>query len=131
MRSFLHQADNRRAVYLQLAGSIESQLRQAYAKRHDVDGVTQSQIGDMLGINRSAVNRRLTGGSNMTTETIADMVWALGHCIKVEIFDPSDTPTNSAAIIPVRAQTNPFKGYTESAASVTTVPAEKKVLTNV
>ena len=131
MRSFRHQTENRRAIYLQLAGSIESQLRQAYAKRHDLDRITQTQIADQLGVNRSAVNRRLTGGSNMTTETIADMVWALGHCIKVEIFDPSETPTNGTTIVPVPPQENPFKGYTGSAASVTTVSAEKRVLTNV
>jgi hypothetical protein len=28
------------------------------------------------------------GRTNMTIETIADMVWALDHEIKIEIFDP-------------------------------------------
>jgi len=29
------------------------------------------------------------GHTNMTIETIADMVWALDHAVKVEIYDPS------------------------------------------
>jgi predicted XRE-type DNA-binding protein len=85
---------------LQIAGSIEGQLRQAYAKCHEERGVTQSQIAEKVGIDRSAVHRRLSGRSNMTIETIADMVWALGHCMQVRIFDPSDASSNGHMIVP-------------------------------
>jgi hypothetical protein len=36
----------------------------------------------------------------MTLETIADMVWGLGHCINVEIFDPKDRLSNEHRIVP-------------------------------
>lgn len=94
MRSFSRTPSGRRSVYLNLAGSIESQLRQAYAKRNEQGKETQSTIAKKLGINRSAVNRRLSGRTNMTIETIADMLWAIGHGIKVEIFDPEDKQSN-------------------------------------
>lgn len=100
VRSFKRTPDNRRSVYLNLAGSIESQLREAYAKRHEKDGTSQSAVAARLGVDRSVVNRRLTGRTNMRIDTIADMVWALGHCIKVEIFDPDETNTNETVIIP-------------------------------
>src|SRR5580658_491798 len=98
MRSFRQKPSNRRAIYLHLAGSIESQLREAYAKRHDCGLDTQASIAERLGIDRSAVKRRLTGRTNMTIETLADMAWALGHCVAVTIFDPDESPTNESQV---------------------------------
>jgi hypothetical protein len=40
----------------------------------------------------------------MTIETIADLVWALDHCIKVEIFDPKENNTNKFMIVPKQDQ---------------------------
>lgn len=101
MRSFKRKADNRRSVYLALSSAIESGLRDAYAKRHDKGEETQASIARKLGVSRSTVNKRLRGHSNMTLETVADMVWALGHCIDVDIFDPADKPSNGHRIVPV------------------------------
>ena len=84
-------------MYLSLAGQVESQLREAYGRRHAAGQATQSGLADKLGINRSAVHHRLMGHHNMTIETIADMVWALGHDIRVRVFDPSESRSNSEA----------------------------------
>jgi len=100
VRSFKRQPNNRRSIYLNLVGSIESQLRQAFAKRHEEEGLTQAALAERLGVDRSAVNRRLTGRVNMTEETIADMVWGLGHCINVVIYDPDEKETNEFHISP-------------------------------
>lgn len=89
MRSFRTKPDDRRNVFLRLSGQVEEQLRNAYDTRFREGAATQSSLATMLGVNRSAIHRRLTGRSNMTLETIADMVWALGHKIKVVIYDPS------------------------------------------
>lgn len=100
MRSFQHKPDNRRSIFLKLAGDIEGQLRQAFAKRSEKDGLTQAALADKLGVDRSSINRRLSGASNMTIETIADMVWGLGFCIQVDIFDPAEAETNGHFIVP-------------------------------
>jgi DNA-binding phage protein len=89
LRSFRTKITDRRRVYLSLASQIESQLREAYDLRYREKKATQAGLADKLRINRSAVHRRLTGRTNMTIETIADMVWALGHRIKVSIYDPA------------------------------------------
>lgn len=91
--------DNRKEVYLALVNSVEGQLRDAYADRHERGLDNQSTIARKLGVGRSVVNRRLSGRGNLTLETIADMVWALGQCINVDIFDPSSTPSNSARVV--------------------------------
>ncbi|MEM7006046.1 MAG: hypothetical protein AAF498_09200 [Pseudomonadota bacterium] len=100
MRSFDRKASNRRQVFLALVGSIESQLREAYARKHELEGETQSSLAEKLGVNRSVVNRRLRGHANMTIESVADMVWALGHCIDVDIVDPTLSDTNRKQVIP-------------------------------
>jgi transcriptional regulator with XRE-family HTH domain len=87
--SFRPKPNPRRRMFLKLAGLIESQLRDAYARRYEEGKLTQASIARELGVNRSAVHNRLSGRANMTLETIADMVWALGHDIDVKISDPA------------------------------------------
>jgi hypothetical protein len=70
-------------------------LREAYARRYEAGEANQVTLAEKLGIDKSAVHRRLTGRTNMTLETLADMAWALGHKVNVDIFDPVDRPTNS------------------------------------
>jgi len=87
LQSFRTKINDRRCLFLLLANQIESQLRDASDRRFRDSQVTQSSLAEKLGINRSAVHRRLTGRTNMTIETIADMVLALGCSIKVDIHD--------------------------------------------
>ena len=90
MPSFLPKLDARRAIYLDLVTSIESQLRDAYARLYDEGQENQSTIANKLGVGRSVVSKRLNGHHNMTVETVADMVWALRRAIRVNIFDPNE-----------------------------------------
>lgn len=79
---------DRRRLYLKLSHQIESQLRDAYAKLHDTEMLNQASYAKKLGVSRSVINRRLSGRTNMTIETIADMAWGLGQDVDVQIFDP-------------------------------------------
>jgi transcriptional regulator with XRE-family HTH domain len=82
-------------MFLKLSSQIEGQLREAYAKKHEAGQINQSALAEKLGVDRSAVHRRLNGRVNMTEETIADMIWGLDLDIDVKIFDPVTTTTNS------------------------------------
>lgn len=95
MPSSRRKIDPRRTMYLSLAGQIESQLREAYGRKFQAGLATQSGLASKLGINRSAIHHRLMGHTNMTTETIADMVWALDHAIRVQIYDPAVERSNA------------------------------------
>lgn len=110
MLSFLQKIDNRRATYLNLVSSVESQLRDAYARLHESGLENQTSLAKKLGVGRSAINRRLTGKKNMTLETVADMVWALGASISVKIEDqavPSDK--NFYLSLPTPPSAQPIK----------------------
>jgi len=100
VRSLKRTPDNKRLVYMKLVGQIEGQLREAYAKRYEQGRENQCTIATKLDVDRSAVHRRLVGQTNMTVKTVADMVWALGHCIDVTISDPEEKLTNNHQIVP-------------------------------
>jgi hypothetical protein len=87
-------------VFLRLAGEIESQLRDAYDRRFRAGEETQTTLAKKLDIDRSAIHRRLMGRTNMTIETIADMVWALDCKIGVKIQDAIQDITSNYSISP-------------------------------
>lgn len=100
MRSLAPKPSNRRAVFLSFATSVESQLRAAYAKRFEQGLETQTTLAKKLGVDKSSVNRRLKGETNMTLQTVADMVWGLEQCIEIKIIDPKENKSNSPRIVP-------------------------------
>jgi hypothetical protein len=118
---FLKRPSGRRRVFLNLIAEIEGGLRTAFERWAKENNENQSGLAKKLGVDRSAVNRRLTGRVNLTIQTIADMVWALGYCIRIEIYHPSDAavfrnqaliPTdNVPAPVPVGARETPTQSW--------------------
>ena len=78
---------NRRQVFLALASSIESQLRDAYAKRHAAGLDNQTTLAEKVGVHRSAINKRLLGKTNMTEDRMNNPAG-----------NPSETQPTTAAI---------------------------------
>jgi hypothetical protein len=99
---FLKRPSPRRRVFLSLIGDIERDLRMAFSRWAKENNETQAGLAKILDVNRSVVHRRLTGRANLTIETIADMAWALGYCIRIVIFHPKDAGViRNQALIPV------------------------------
>ena len=76
-------------MFLSLSNSIESQLRDAYTLRFETGRETLTSLGVKIGVNKSVISRKLNGHTNMTIESISDLIWALDFCIDVNIFEPS------------------------------------------
>jgi hypothetical protein len=94
-------------VFLKLASQIEGQLREAYDCQYQAGLATQASVAKKLGIDRATVHRRLTGQTNMTMETNADMVWALDYAINVKIFDPAHATAGAHNFFPCNEQPVP------------------------
>jgi len=88
MPSSRHRANARRRMFLKLSQLIEGQLRDAYAEKHELSALTQADLARKLNVGRSAIHRRLSGASNMTIETIADMIWALEKDVEFRLVEP-------------------------------------------
>lgn len=131
LRSFQKTPDNRRSIYLKLVSSIEGQLRDLYAQRHEEAGENQASVAKKLGVSRSVINRRLTGATNMTIHTLAEMIWALEGCIDVDIVPAETLTANKHRIVPQhgsREWTAPF-GNALTASSPTANPTAGGVVT--
>jgi transcriptional regulator with XRE-family HTH domain len=46
-------------------------------------GLNKTQIGKLLGLDRSAISKKFDGRHNMTLETLADLAFALDRPVKV------------------------------------------------
>lgn len=116
-------------MYLALVSKVEGQIRDVFTKRAEAEGLTQAAVAEKLGIHRAVVNRRLNGRTNMTIETIADMAWAIGACVDVDIYDPIERPDRNHTLAQeVRTLRLPATTFGQSAvadavASITAVAA--------
>lgn len=67
------------------AGRFVSRVHKAIQKAVVRSGLKQNDIATKLGLDRSIVNRRILGQSNLTLRTIADFAWALDHDIEFDL----------------------------------------------
>jgi hypothetical protein len=97
---------DREKSYARLVGEIQHALNQALSEEHVVRGLTKAQIAAILGKNKSFVTRKLSGSSNMTLETLADLAYALNRPVRVRL--PPRSPAGSnVLIVPPPTQTRP------------------------
>lgn len=47
--------------------------------------ITQQEIANRLGVNRSVINRILKGETNLTLRSVAEVAWALGYSPSLEL----------------------------------------------
>jgi transcriptional regulator with XRE-family HTH domain len=87
--------DDREKSYVRLIGEIEHALNQALSEEHKSRGLTKAQIASLIEKNKSFVTRKLSGSSNMTLETLADLAWAMNRPVRVSL--PSRAPSGNSA----------------------------------
>jgi hypothetical protein len=97
---------DREKSYARLIGEIQHALNQALSEEHGATGLTKAQIAVILGKNKSFVTRKLSGASNMTLETLADLAYALNRPVRVRL--PSRASAGSNVLMtPPPTQTRP------------------------
>lgn len=89
--SFRMQIDPRSRKAARFITGVHKQLQQAYV-RASSRGLTQQNIADELGVDRSTINRRLLGGGNLTLRSLSDFAHAMDEDVEV-IFKPSFSQT--------------------------------------
>jgi transcriptional regulator with XRE-family HTH domain len=85
MTSFSPQTDKRRRTFVRLIGEIRHVLNEALAEEHSRRDLTKADIAKILGVNKSFVGRKLSGESNMTLATLADLAYALDRNVKITL----------------------------------------------
>ncbi len=79
MSSYRIRIDPRRKAFTRLISAIHRELAAALEGEGRARNLTQSDLANTLGVNKSAISRRLSGTSNLTLKSISDLAWALGH----------------------------------------------------
>lgn len=70
---------------------LQKKLQKAFVET----GKTQQEIATTLGVDRSVINRRLTGSANLTARSIAEFAYAFDKDIQIEFVDrPRATQSN-------------------------------------
>lgn len=69
-------------------GHVRMELQKALVAEKAARKITQQQIANQIGVNRSVINRQLTGTENLTLRSVAELAWALGWDIDFALKKP-------------------------------------------
>lgn len=78
MPSFEYTIDEKSRVGARFLSRVKEEIQRAFSIEKRERKLTQQSVAQKLGVNRSVVNRQLMGYENMTTRSIAEMLWAIG-----------------------------------------------------
>jgi hypothetical protein len=78
MPSYEYNTDDKSRAGSRYIARIAEELQKALFTEKSVRKLTQQAIADKLGVNRSVVNRQVSGLENMTARSIAEFLWAIG-----------------------------------------------------
>lgn len=109
MKSFKLEIDGKELAVIELLDEVGSQLHDAQAKFAENAKGKQQDIAARLGLDKSRVSRMLSGFSNLTLKSLAELCWALDAKVSVsvqstldatndEVTDTAPNATNLAAI---------------------------------
>ncbi len=79
-----------------LIGRIRSELLKALTEEKRA-GLTQQELARRLEVGRSALNRQLSGESNLSLRSLADLAWALDREIDFELRRPVESAGQNIA----------------------------------
>lgn len=89
MTSFRFDIGGRSRFAGRLLGRVRGELLRALAERKSESGLSQQELAQKLDLHRSAINKQLSGESNLTLRSLADIAWALDMEIVFEIRKPA------------------------------------------
>lgn len=103
-----HPKDEASSTFVSRVGRL---LQRALERRKQRDRLTQQQLAERLGVDRSRVNRCFSGYNNLTISTLAELAWALNARIRIDIDlceedpgcnlpAPGGNPSRAEAIVP-------------------------------
>lgn len=73
------------------AARFISRLQQKIQRALVASGKTQQEVADILGVDRSVINRRLKGSANITARSIAEFAYAFDKDVIVDFVEKEQT----------------------------------------
>jgi hypothetical protein len=69
-------------------GRVRGELLRVLAEKKAKAGLPQQALAEKLGIERSLINRQLSGEANLSLRSLADLAWAMDVEISFELKQP-------------------------------------------
>jgi len=89
MNSYVFDIGGKARKASRFIGHVRAELQKALIAEKAARKITQQEIANLLGVNRSVINRQLMGEENITLRRVAELAWALGWEIVFELRKPS------------------------------------------
>lgn len=89
MTSFQFDIGSRARNAGRFIGRVRDELLRALSERKKDDKLTQQELAKKLEVHRSLINRQLSGQSNLTLRSLADLAWAMDMEISFELKKPT------------------------------------------
>ena len=107
MKSSSPHISKRRRTFVRFLGEIQHALLEALGEEHRKRGLTRAEIGRLIGRDKSFVTRKLSGESNMTLQTLADLAFALDRPVKVTLPSRAAGVGSNRSITPATTSPDP------------------------
>ena len=88
--SFEFEIDDSDRARAELIGTVGYDIQALFALRKHRDGLTQQQVADALNVDKSRINRCLSGHANLTLGTVADLSRAIRGKVLIKIVPEED-----------------------------------------
>ena len=88
MTSFQFDIGSRARNAGRFIGRVRDELLRALSERKKDDKLSQQELAKKLEVHRSQINRQLSGESNLTLRSLADLAWAMDMEISFELRKP-------------------------------------------
>lgn len=76
--------DPRRAAFAFELGDLTAQIALAAKKA----GISRAEMARRLGVTPAFITRKLSGNTNLTLQTITDLLWAIDHKLPAKKVEP-------------------------------------------
>ena len=80
-------------------GRVRGELLRALAEKKAKDALPQQALAEKLGIERSLINRQLSGEENLSLRSLADLAWAMDMEISFELKQPTSSAGQNQSIL--------------------------------
>lgn len=98
MPSFEYDLGEKSRIGSRFISHVRSEIQRAFTSEKASRKITQQQIAEKIGVNRSVINRQLMGLENMTLRSVAELLWAIGWEPFFEAREPNVGDQNNEFI---------------------------------
>lgn len=89
MTSFHFDIGSRAQRAGRLISRVRTELLRVLSEKKKAEGLTQQALAKRLGVDRSQINRQLSGESNLTLRSLAEIAWAMNMEVSLQLQEPS------------------------------------------